>query len=130
MFGKLVQIEEINLLTSEMLLLSASIGFFILLLSGDVTRSIPLFILSLVLYVQIFFVCLTGTLIQIGFEAIGRSIYLSQWYWLTPANRKVVVIIMIIANKARTLSVGKCKSANLERFTLVSFTTEFIIYNV
>lgn len=126
-FGKLVHVEEINFLTSEILLLAAGVAFFVLILSGDLTRSTPLLLLSLVIYVQILFVCLAGSLIQIAFEEVGNSLYSSKWYWLAPANRKVMLTLMIVANKARCLSIGKCATANLDRFTLVSWIREFIL---
>lgn len=73
---------------------------------------------------QYLIVSVISTLVKTGFENIAVAIYDSDWFWLNQHEKKVVLKILMLAQKPVAFSVGVFKEANLERFTYVSVTHE------
>lgn len=78
------------------------------------------FLTMLLLSCQYYIISIASTKIQDTYDEIGTSLYSAKWYWMSGADRKMMLQIMTVAAKTKTLCVWIFGESNLERFTDVS----------
>lgn len=66
---------------------------------------------------QYLMVSLLSALVKDALLDVGVQIYMSQWYLLSVDDRKSVMMILLMAQRSKTLRVGIFGDASLDRFT-------------
>lgn len=68
---------------------------------------------------QYYMISLIGSRILESGNDIAKTLYDSNWLYLKPKERKMMCVIMELAQKPHTLSVGGFANVSLERFNVV-----------
>lgn len=102
----------------EILFLTAASNLFILL-TLDFSRSINFIPILGFASIQYLFCSYISGKVEEGFENVGNYLYLSQWYLLKPEQRKDF-LMLLFAQKRKSLTVGPFALCSLERFSKVS----------
>lgn len=66
-----------------------------------------------------FMISLIGSKILEAEHEMARTLYASNWLYLKPKERKMLCVVLAVAQKPHTLSAGGFASVSLERFTMV-----------
>lgn len=57
-------------------------------------------------------------------KEVGTAAYDSAWYELKPENSRILILVILRAQKQLTLTAGKMMDLSLESFTSVRFSTQ------
>lgn len=109
----------INIVIWEFLAVLGICNLF-LLLSSDPSRTIAFIPLLGASFLQYYLVSRVSSQVKEGFETVGQCLYSSQWYLLKPVHRKDFLMVLMMAQKVKALTVGPFGYSSLERFTTVS----------
>ncbi|XP_011065060.1 PREDICTED: putative odorant receptor 92a [Acromyrmex echinatior] len=103
-------------------ILICSLGFLIVTAIGspDATEHI---VRSLLFYtvtnLEAFIFCYAGEYMKNKSKAVGNAAYNSVWYEMKPKNSRILIFVMLRAQKQLTLTVGKIMDLSLESFTSI-----------
>ncbi|XP_018047591.1 PREDICTED: odorant receptor 4-like [Atta colombica] len=103
-------------------ILICSLGFLIVTAidSTDATEHI---VRSLLFYtvtnLEAFIFCYAGEYMKNKSKAVGNAAYNSVWYEMKPKNSRILIFVILRAQKQLTLTVGKIMDLSLESFTSI-----------
>ncbi|XP_014480038.1 PREDICTED: odorant receptor 4-like [Dinoponera quadriceps] len=103
-------------------LLICTLGFLIVTSIGspDATEQIKR---SLLFYtvttLEAFIFCFAGEYLKNKSKEVGTAAYNSAWYELKPENSRILILVILRAQKQLTLTVGKMMDLSLESFTSI-----------
>ncbi|KAG5331750.1 OR4 protein, partial [Acromyrmex charruanus] len=109
--------RQLNLTAGKMTVLSFEC-FTNAIGSPDATEHI---VRSLLFYtvtnLEAFIFCYAGEYMKNKSKAVGNAAYNSVWYEMKPKNSRILIFVMLRAQKQLTLTVGKIMDLSLESFT-------------
>lgn len=115
------EIYRFNLVFWELCFVCSGCNSFLLLLQQDISQAMA-YIPVLISVCFFYFLCsYASAATKEGFDNVGQSLYTSQWYLLSPSHRKDFLMILMMANKEKTFTVGSFGYSSLERFSNVNF---------
>lgn len=96
----------------------STVAFYVLLkyAPGRAVSFSPTLTAMFLVYYYASYYC---TVLKEHLENVGESVYMSKWYLLKPNHRRDYLMIMMLGQKERTLTLGPFGFASLERFTEV-----------
>nr|QNL15001.1 olfactory receptor 57 [Aulacocentrum confusum] len=83
----------------------------------DPVATLNFIIIIIVLMVQIFLYCYSGSCLTIAAKNLKIATYFSNWYELSPSISKDLMFVIIRASKTFSLTAGHIIEMNLESFT-------------
>lgn len=116
------EIFKISILLWETVMTVASCMIYVLTLV-DPARVLSFAPACTIASTQYLIVSLLSTLVKDALFDVGIKLYTSQWFLLSFNDRKSMMMILVMAQHSKTLTVGSFADASLERFTDVSLNS-------
>lgn len=100
--------------------MASEVCLFVIMLLVDPQRIMVFGVSALLVSIQYLITSVISSNVKSAFEGIAVAVYDSDWYWLDQQEKKVVLKILMLAQKPKAFMVGVFAEANLERFYGVS----------
>uniref|UniRef100_A0A336K6J4 Odorant receptor n=1 Tax=Culicoides sonorensis TaxID=179676 RepID=A0A336K6J4_CULSO len=114
-----------NILLWEIMLVCEHVeSYFIITWYREMIHFVPM---DSVMIAQYFGLCYLCLIMSEKYEEIGDEIYASKWYCLNKYEKKSLVIVMMKAQQASTLTSAGLANMHLERFTDVGLYEGWIL---
>lgn len=113
------QIFSVSILCWEGSMILGSCMYYVLSLV-DPARLLSFTPACSICLMQYLIVSLLSTFVKDALDDVGTKLYTSHWYSMRPKDCKSMLMILVLAQQSKTLTVWSLADANLERFTDVS----------
>lgn len=94
------------------------------------SESSVIFVLyTVIIALQYFWICYANEKLMNAFDSLVTTIYNTKWYELEPRNRRVVVLVLCLAQRPHALSAGPFHKATFgEYWTMIRRCYSFLLF--